>query len=68
MATHKIKARRLHQLGIKHLHLDAIAIPQPGSNDLLIRVNAVSINYRDKSIVDGIYNPDILSKDPNTLA
>ncbi|SFO90110.1 NADPH:quinone reductase [Chitinophaga sp. YR627] len=68
MATQKMKAWRLHQFGIEHLHLDDIAIPQPGPNDLLIRVNAVSINYRDKAIVDGVYNPDILEKGPITLA
>ncbi|WP_222597178.1 hypothetical protein [Chitinophaga pinensis] len=62
MATHNMKAWRLHQFGIEHLHLDDIAIPQPGPDELLIKVDAVSINYRDKAIIDGAYTPDIFSK------
>ncbi len=34
-------------------------VPEPGDNEVLIRVSAVSLNARDKLLVDGIYNPDL---------
>lgn len=62
-----MKAWRLHQFGIEHLQLDSIEIPALGASDLLIKIKAVSINYRDKAIVNGTYNPDILKEGAVTL-
>ena len=38
------------------------ATPTPGPNELLVRVSAVSLNFRDKAIVDGIYEPEMIPK------
>lgn len=63
-----MKAWRLHRFGIENLQLDDIEIPEPGVNELLIQIKAVSINYRDKAIIDGSYKSDILKEGPVTLA
>lgn len=34
-------------------------MPKPGDNEVLVRVDAVSLNARDKLLVDGVYNPDL---------
>ena len=57
--TATMKAWQLHAFGLENLTLDTIAIPTPGPNDVLIKVGAVSLNFRDKAIVDGIYEPEI---------
>lgn len=60
--TALMKAWRLHAFGLNNLTLDEIAVPTPGPNDLLIKVGAVSLNFRDKAIVDGIYEPEMIPK------
>lgn len=62
-----MKAWRLHEFGLDHLTLDKIEIPVPGPGDLLIRVGAVALNFRDKALVDGYYDPNILKKGPLTM-
>jgi NADPH:quinone reductase-like Zn-dependent oxidoreductase len=57
-----MKAWRLHAFGLGNLTLDTVAIPTPGLNDVLIKVGAVSLNFRDKAIVDGIYEPGMIPK------
>lgn len=39
-------------------------MPTPGANDVFIKVGAVSLNFRDKAIVEGFYEPDRV---PNPL-
>jgi NADPH:quinone reductase-like Zn-dependent oxidoreductase len=34
-------------------------IPKPGPSEVLVRLGAVSLNYRDKLVVKGLYNPAI---------
>jgi NADPH:quinone reductase-like Zn-dependent oxidoreductase len=57
-----MKAWQLHAFGLENLTLDKVAIPVPGPNDVLIKVGAVSLNFRDKAIVDGIYEPEMIPK------
>ena len=38
--------------GSEHLQLQSIHTPQPGPNQVLVRVAAVSLNYRDKLAID----------------
>lgn len=57
-----MKAWQLHAFGLENLTLDTVAIPDTGPNDVLIKVGAVSLNFRDKAIVDGIYEPDMIPK------
>src|SRR5690606_10142423 len=60
----KMKAWQLKGFGLNSLSLANIDIPKPGPHEILIRVGAVSLNYRDKAIVDGIYERE---KIPNPL-
>jgi NADPH:quinone reductase-like Zn-dependent oxidoreductase len=39
--------------GRKHLALADVAIPKPGPGEALVRVSAVSLNYREKLFLDG---------------
>ena len=45
--------------GLEHLRMAESDVRQLGSNDILVQVHAVSLNARDKLIVDGVYNPDL---------
>ncbi len=54
-----MKAWQLTGFGRDHLVLNDIPLPKPGPGEVLVRISAVSLNYRDKLIYDGIYNPDI---------
>lgn len=33
--------------------------PEPGPNDVLVKVNSVSLNYRDLMVVKGVFFPDL---------
>ncbi|AJY75534.1 zinc-dependent alcohol dehydrogenase family protein [Paenibacillus beijingensis] len=57
-----MKAWQKHHFGLENLKLVDIPIPKPGPKQLLIRVKSVSLNYRDKAIVDGVYWPDLMNK------
>jgi NADPH:quinone reductase-like Zn-dependent oxidoreductase len=39
-------------LGRQHLKLSESAIPQPGPHEIRVKVNAVSLNYRDKLMIE----------------
>ena len=63
-----MKAWRLHRFGLDHLKLDRVPVPVPGPGEILIRVSAVALNFRDQAIIRGVYDPDILQGGPLTLA
>ena len=48
-----MKRWELNEIGRQNLKLSEVEIPQPGSNEVLVRVNAVSLNFRDKVIIEG---------------
>ena len=52
-----MKIWRIPTFGIEHLELADAPDPQPQRGEVLIRVRAVSLNYRDLMIVLGKYNP-----------
>ena len=53
-----MKAYRLHGPGLAGLSCHEEAIPQPGAGEVLVRIAAASINYRDLGILAGAYpNP-----------
>jgi NADPH:quinone reductase-like Zn-dependent oxidoreductase len=52
-----MKAWELRGFGRENLTLTDKPVPQVGPTDVLVRVGAVSLNYRDKLIVEGLYNP-----------
>lgn len=57
-----MKAWLLKDFGLKNLHQEDVATPQPKPGELLVKVGAVSLNFRDKAIVDGIYEPHLVPK------
>lgn len=44
------------QNGLDNLTLTTAPLPKPGSNEVLVKISAVSINYRDTEVVMGLYN------------
>lgn len=58
-----MKAWLLKDFGLKNLELSETATPVAQAGELLVRVAAVSLNFRDKAIVDGIYEPHLVPKD-----
>ena len=57
-----MKAWELPDYGLQNLKLVERPTPRPGPHELLVRVSAVSLNFRDKAIVDGNYLPERLPK------
>ncbi len=56
-----MKAWELRDYGLSNLELVDRPTPRPGPHELLVRVAAVSLNFRDKAIIDGNLRPDRLS-------
>lgn len=46
---------QLDNIGKQNLTLNEVRRPEPGVGEVLIRTKAVSLNYRDKAIIDGSY-------------
>ena len=44
------------QWGLKHLQAEPAPVPEPGPGQVLLRLHAASLNYRDLLIVEGKYN------------
>jgi NADPH:quinone reductase-like Zn-dependent oxidoreductase len=53
-----MKRWQLPSFGLKNLELAEAPVPTPDRNDLLIRVAAASLNYRDRLVVEGELLPD----------
>jgi NADPH:quinone reductase-like Zn-dependent oxidoreductase len=45
------------RFGLEHLQTTLLPMPQAGPGTVLIKVHAVSLNYRDLMVVKGAYNP-----------
>jgi NADPH:quinone reductase-like Zn-dependent oxidoreductase len=54
-----MKAWALEGFGLENLKKVDVPIPEPGAHEVLIQVSAVSLNYRDKMVVEGLYNPEL---------
>ncbi len=50
-------AYQIGNFGLDALQTSAIDLPQPAPGEILLRVHAVSLNYRDLMVVEGLYNP-----------
>jgi NADPH:quinone reductase-like Zn-dependent oxidoreductase len=57
-----MKAWLLKDFGLENLELGEVPTPTPSPGEVLIKVGAVSLNFRDKAIVDGIYEPHLVPK------
>lgn len=64
MKNTTMKAWRLHDFSLDQLKQDDVQIPIPRAGELLVRVAAVSLNFRDKAIIDGYYDPELLKQGP----
>lgn len=54
-----MKAWELLGFGKENLKRTDRPVPEPGPHEVLVRVSAVSLNYRDKLVVEGLYNPNV---------
>src|SRR5258708_16429565 len=54
-----MRAWELNGFGLEHLKTAEKPVLKPAANELLVRVSAVSLNYRDKLLYDGPHNPDL---------
>lgn len=53
-----MKAWTLKDFGLDNLTLTDVPTPEPGPRQLLAEVSAVSLNFRDKAIAEGLYEPE----------
>ncbi|HVI46856.1 MAG TPA: NAD(P)-dependent alcohol dehydrogenase [Chitinophaga sp.] len=54
-----MKAIQFKKFGIDNLELAEVTTPQPGPYDVLVKIEAVSLNYLDIALVNGIYKPNL---------
>jgi NADPH:quinone reductase-like Zn-dependent oxidoreductase len=52
-----MKAYRIEKFGIDELSLVDVDQPAPQAGEVLVRMRAASINYRDVMMIEGAYNP-----------
>jgi NADPH:quinone reductase-like Zn-dependent oxidoreductase len=57
-----MKAWLLKDFGLHNLIQSEVPTPVPQAGELLVKVSAVSLNFRDKAIVDGFYEPEMIPK------
>lgn len=51
------RAYQIKAFGLDQIEETAVELPQLGPNDVLLRMHACSLNYRDYMVAKGIYNP-----------
>ena len=54
-----MKVVELRNLGIKHLELIQQSEPKPNRGEVLVKIEAVSLNYVDLLVVKGLINPNL---------
>ncbi len=54
-----MKQVQLSGFGLENLAVHKVPMPKPGPGEVLIKVAACSINYRDFMIAQGFYKPDL---------
>jgi len=54
-----MRAWQIPSFGIDSLELVDRSTPQPGPGEVLVKIHAVSLNYRDLMMVKGSYNPKL---------
>lgn len=52
-----MKAYEIEQFGIDNLRLVERDTPRPAAGEVLVKMHAASLNYRDVMVVSGTYNP-----------
>ena len=59
MGTNSNRSWQMSGFGLPKLKPVKGEIPEPGPHEILVRTKAVSLNYKDKMIVDGVLIPDL---------
>ncbi|WP_095201804.1 zinc-dependent alcohol dehydrogenase family protein [Mesorhizobium carmichaelinearum] len=59
MSTQINRSWQMSGFGLSRLSQVTGKIPEPGPHELLVRTKAVSLNYKDRLIVDGMLIPDV---------
>lgn len=54
-----MQAIELRQFGIENLHSIDMEKPKAGQGEVLVRIRAASLNYRDRVLIDGSYLPNL---------
>ncbi len=54
-----MKSFEIQEFGIDKLSLVERDMPRPGQREVLVRLTAASLNYRDYMVVNGIYDPKL---------
>ena len=54
-----MKSFEIRDFGIENLTLVDCDVPRPGPREVLVRITAASLNYRDYKVVTGTYNPKL---------
>jgi len=54
-----MKSWLLEITGRENLHLVDVPQPEPGPEQILVRSTAISLNFRDKAIIDGTYTAPV---------
>jgi len=54
-----MKQFEIQEFGIDNLALVDRDAPQPGAGEVLVKMTAASLNYRDDMVVKGVYNPKL---------
>jgi NADPH:quinone reductase-like Zn-dependent oxidoreductase len=54
-----VKAYQITQFGIDELSIGEVETPVPMSTEVLVKLRAASLNYRDLMMVEGTYNPKL---------
>ncbi len=57
--TERYRAVELPRFGAENLTTVERRVPEPGPNEIVVRLTAASVNYRDVVVVDGSYKPDM---------
>src|SRR5581483_4056886 len=52
-----MKSFEIREFGIDNLSFSDVETPRPGPHDVLVKLRAASLNYRDYMTVQGTYNP-----------
>lgn len=54
-----MRAWNIRKFGLDALEQTTLPVPAPGPRELLVRVGAASLNYRDRLVVEGTFIPDL---------
>ena len=54
-----MKAYEIREFGLEGLHVADLPVPEPGPSQVLVKMQAWSLNYRDLMTVMGRYNPKL---------